>query len=159
VDRASDNWIWWALGIGVGSFLVLQMLNDGSPTTQQGSKPVPLDSDLWERAKAEAVAASKAGRWSARAAQDAVNRYKRAGGQYAGSRESGSLYEWRQEEWVSLDPKTGSIIGPCGTPTGQPASRPTRCLPRARAEGMTPAQRRQTARRKARAGAGQNIPV
>lgn len=61
------------------------------------------DPELWERVKAEVTAGSKggkAGQWSARKAQFAVQEYKKRGGGYLGQKDPHNhLAEWTQEEW------------------------------------------------------------
>jgi len=105
--------------------------------------------------------------WDAYAAGQATKLYESRGGAYHTSKKPREgIQEWFDEEWVSLHPDTGEIIGPCGTrefSRGGKTHRlkrndpPLRCLARERAEGMTPAQRRKTARSKARARLGQNV--
>ncbi len=60
-----------------------------------------------------------------------------------------SLTEWFKEEWVRLG-TDGSILGSCGKKEAQ--SNPARCLPRAKAESLTKAERAATARKKKKAG-------
>jgi len=60
-----------------------------------------------------------------------------------------SLTEWFKEEWVRLG-TDGSILGSCGKKEAQ--SNPARCLPRAKAESLTKAERAATARKKKSAG-------
>jgi len=60
-----------------------------------------------------------------------------------------SLTEWFKEEWVRLG-TDGSILGSCGKKEAQ--SNPSRCLPRAKAESLTKAERAATARKKKKAG-------
>jgi hypothetical protein len=61
------------------------------------------DPALWEQVKAEVTAGSKggkAGQWSARKAQFAVQEYKARGGGYVGAKDPHNhLAEWTQEEW------------------------------------------------------------
>ena len=61
-----------------------------------------------------------------------------------------SLTKWFKEEWVRIG-SDGSILGSCGKKEAQ--SNPARCLPRAKAESLTKAERAATARKKKRAGA------
>jgi len=61
-----------------------------------------------------------------------------------------SLTKWFKEEWVRIG-TDGSILGSCGKKEAQ--SNPARCLPRAKAESLTKAERAATARKKKRAGA------
>lgn len=60
-----------------------------------------------------------------------------------------SLKDWFNEEWVRLG-TDGSILGSCGKKEAQ--SNPARCLPRAKAESLTKAERAATARKKKSAG-------
>ena len=59
-----------------------------------------------------------------------------------------SLRNWfKKEDWVRIDTE-GNIAGKCGTmPKGKATQR---CLPRAKAQSLTKAQRRATARKKVR---------
>jgi hypothetical protein len=59
-----------------------------------------------------------------------------------------SLRDWfKKEKWVRIDTQ-GNIAGKCGTmPKGKATQR---CLPRAKAQSLTKAQRRATARKKVR---------
>ena len=59
-----------------------------------------------------------------------------------------SLRNWfKKEKWVRIDTQ-GNIAGKCGTmPKGKATQR---CLPRAKAQSLTKAQRRATARKKVR---------
>lgn len=57
-----------------------------------------------------------------------------------------SLRNWfEKEDWVRIDTQ-GNITGPCGTMKKGKAT--TRCLPRAKANRLTKAQRASTARKK-----------
>jgi hypothetical protein len=57
-----------------------------------------------------------------------------------------SLRNWfEKEDWVRIDTQ-GNITGPCGTMKKGKAT--TRCLPRAKANSLTKAQRAATARKK-----------
>ena len=59
-----------------------------------------------------------------------------------------SLRKWfEKEDWVRIDTQ-GNITGPCGTMKKGKAT--TRCLPRKKAQSLTKAQRRATARKKVR---------
>lgn len=59
---------------------------------------------LWD-AKV-AAAKQKFGKWSARAAQWAVNEYKQAGGGYVGDKSSSnSLAKWTDQKWRTRDGK------------------------------------------------------
>lgn len=72
------------------------------------------DPALWERVKQEVTEGDKGGRagqWSARKAQMAVQDYQRRGGGYAGAkRDDNHLHRWTAEDW--------------GTASGVPAARP-----------------------------------
>lgn len=62
-----------------------------------------------------------------------------------------SLRDWfKKEDWVRIS-SDGSIAGPCGTSKNK--KNPDRCLPRAKANSMTKAERAATARKKKKAGA------
>ena len=57
-----------------------------------------------------------------------------------------SLRNWfKKEDWVRIDTQ-GNITGPCGTMKDK--KRPSRCLPRAKANSLTKAERAATARKK-----------
>jgi hypothetical protein len=56
-----------------------------------------------------------------------------------------SLRDWFKQEWVRID-TAGNITGPCGTMKKGKAT--TRCLPKAKAQSLTKAQRAATARKK-----------
>ena len=59
-----------------------------------------------------------------------------------------SLRNWfKKEDWVRIDTQ-GNIAGPCGTMKKGKAT--TRCLPRKKAQSLTKAQRKATARKKVR---------
>lgn len=71
---------------------------------------------LWERVKAsvraEAVAGTRAGEWSARKAILAVQRYKSAGGRYIGARSrSNSLHRWIQQDWRTKSGLPSHVTG------------------------------------------------
>ena len=58
-----------------------------------------------------------------------------------------SLRDWfKKEDWVRIDTQ-GNITGPCGTMKKGKAT--TRCLPRAKANSLTKAERAATSRKKA----------
>ena len=57
----------------------------------------------------------------------------------------GELKKWVQQKWVRIG-IDGSIKGPCGTSKNK--KRPDRCLPRAKAQSLSKAQRASTARKK-----------
>ena len=57
-----------------------------------------------------------------------------------------SLRDWfKKEDWVRIDTQ-GNITGPCGTMKKGQAT--TRCLPRAKANNLTKAERASTSRKK-----------
>ena len=61
-----------------------------------------------------------------------------------------SLRDWfKKEDWVRIS-SDGSIAGPCGTSKNK--KNPDRCLPRAKAQSLTKAQRAATAAKKKKAG-------
>jgi hypothetical protein len=70
--------------------------------------------ELWSRIVREVTASSKGGRagqWSARKAQLAVARYKKAGGGYSGAKSpSNSLAKWTREDWGTKSGKN-SVVG------------------------------------------------
>lgn len=116
--------------------------------------------------------------WDAYAAGQAVRAYEREFADtygddaepYTSPKPSNTpISEWFREEWVSLHPESGEIIGACGTRTYETKSGrritleksdpPLRCLPKKRAVSMSRAQRRETAKRKAGAALGDNVAV
>lgn len=117
------------------------------------------DPDLWESAKRKAKAracrrsSARCGTWDARIAQDAGRIYRDEGGGYCGprSRSQRSLTKWTKEDWR--------------TDSGKPACRKVtkaghcadRYLPAAAWKKLTPAQKRETQRKKAH-GKGQFVP-
>jgi len=56
-----------------------------------------------------------------------------------------SLRDWFKQKWVRID-TAGNIAGDCGTM--KPGKATTRCLPKAKAQRLTKAQRAATARKK-----------
>ena len=63
------------------------------------SDAIKTNPELWERAKAKAKR-KMGGKWSARAAQLAVQYYKDMGGKYKGKKSSNnSLSEWTKQDW------------------------------------------------------------
>lgn len=60
-----------------------------------------------------------------------------------------NLKKWFDEDWVRIDTQ-GNITGPCGTMKNK--KNPSRCLPRAKANSLTKAERAATARKKKAAG-------
>ena len=64
---------------------------------------------------------------------------------------SESLRDWfKKEKWVRIS-SSGNIAGPCGTSKNK--KNPDRCLPKAKAQSLSKAQRAATARKKKKAGA------
>ena len=61
----------------------------------------------------------------------------------------GELKKWRDEKWVRIG-TDGSIKGACGT--SKDKKNPDRCLPLAKAQGMSKAERASTAKKKKRFG-------
>lgn len=61
----------------------------------------------------------------------------------------GQLKEWVKQDWVRIG-SDGSIKGPCGT--SKDKKNPDRCLPRAKANSLSKAERAKTARKKKKAG-------
>ena len=62
-----------------------------------------------------------------------------------------SLRDWfKKEKWVRIT-TSGNIAGPCGTSKNK--KNPDRCLPKAKAQSLTKAQRAATAQKKKKAGA------
>lgn len=70
---------------------------------------------LWKRIVSAVKAASKGGKpgqWSARKAQIAVARYKKAGGGYKGAKSSkNSLAKWTKQKWRTKSGKPSSETG------------------------------------------------
>lgn len=93
---------------------------------------------LWKRIVAAVKAGTKGGRagqWSARKAQLAVARYKKAGGGYKGAKESSNkLSKWTKQKWRTSD--------------GKPSRGKKRYLPDAAWKALTPAEKRATNRAK-----------
>ncbi len=73
------------------------------------------DPEKWSRIKASVKAGSKGGRagqWSARKAQLAVQRYKKAGGKYKGKKTGkSSLSRWTKQDWGTKSGKKSSETG------------------------------------------------
>ena len=66
-----------------------------------------------------------------------------------------SLRDWfKKEDWVRID-TAGNITGPCGTM--KKGNKTTRCLPRAKANSLTKAERAATSKKKA-ASSKQFVP-
>ena len=93
---------------------------------------------LWKRIVARMKAGTKGGRagqWSARKAQLAVARYKKAGGGYKGAKKSSNkLSKWTKQKWRTSD--------------GKPSRGKKRYLPDAAWKALTPAEKRATNRAK-----------
>jgi hypothetical protein len=94
---------------------------------------------LWKRIVSAVKAGSKGGnpgQWSARKAQLAVARYKKAGGGYSGKKKSNnSLAKWTKEEW--------------GTKSGKPSLETgERYLPKAARESLSSKEYAATTRAK-----------
>jgi hypothetical protein len=94
---------------------------------------------LWKRIVASVKSGTKGGRagqWSARKAQIAVARYKKAGGGYKGKKKSSnSLSKWSKQKWRTSD--------------GSKSRGKKRYLPDAAWRALSPAERRATNRAKA----------
>ncbi len=78
--------------------------------------------ELWEKVKAElrdSEKGGKAGEWSARKAQLAVQEYKKRGGGYSGRKsEDNSLKQWTEEEWGTKSGKPSGETGERYLPEG-----------------------------------------
>jgi hypothetical protein len=97
---------------------------------------------LWKRIVSDVKSSSKGGdpgEWSARKAQLATLRYKKAGGGYSGSKTKAqeSLSKWTKEKWRTSDGKPAKRKG--GT---------TRYLPDAAWKKLSPSERAATNRKK-----------
>lgn len=97
------------------------------------------DPELWDRVKRDVTAGEaggRAGEWSARKAQIAVQAYKRAGGGYVGRKDKDNgLARWTREDW--------------GTASGKPSRRTgERYLPRRAREALSPAEHAATTAKK-----------
>ena len=94
---------------------------------------------LWKRIVAAVKAGTKGGRagqWSARKAQIAVARYKKAGGGYKGKKKkSNSLSKWSKQKWRTSD--------------GKPSRGRKRYLPDKAWKSLSAAEKRATNRAKA----------
>jgi hypothetical protein len=80
-------------------------------STAKKTKP-----ELWKRivarVKASSCCGTKAGQWSARKAQEAVRKYKAAGGGYSGKKSSSnSLTKWSKQKWRTKSGKKSSETG------------------------------------------------
>ncbi len=80
-----------------------------------GSTAKRSDPALWDRVKQQVTAGDKGGepgQWSARKAQLAVQRYKAAGGGYAGpKRADNHLQEWTAQDWGTASGKRSRDSG------------------------------------------------
>jgi hypothetical protein len=95
--------------------------------------------ELWEEVKAEVKEGEKggkAGEWSARKAQLAVQEYKKRGGGYRGGKSAhNTLTQWTEEEW--------------GTKSGKPSGETgERYLPREAREALSDEEYRATTQKK-----------
>jgi len=71
---------------------------------------------LWHRivskVKAESIGGTRAGQWSARKAQIAVQRYKTSGGRYVGPKSSKNhLRQWTRQKWTTKSGRASHITG------------------------------------------------
>lgn len=71
---------------------------------------------LWKRivedVKRDEIGGTRAGQWSARKAQIAVSRYKKAGGGYIGKKSpSNSLSRWSKQKWRTKSGKPSHVTG------------------------------------------------
>ncbi len=110
--------------------------------------PTPTNKKLYNSIKAsiKSQLKRKGQRWSARASQQLVNRYKKRGGKYSGKKQGSSLSKWQQQKWVSIN-SAGNIVGPCGSSKTK-SGKQYRCLPEATAKRLTKSQRASTAKKK-----------
>ena len=104
---------------------------------------VRTNESLWRsivaKVKSMETAGTKAGQWSARKAQLAVQMYKRKGGRYKGPKSrSNSLVRWGAQKWTTKSGKPSHITG-------------ERYLPKKAIEKLTPEQYRRTSAAKRRA--------
>lgn len=97
---------------------------------------------LWKRVVASVKASDKGGRagqWSARKAQLAVQKYKKAGGGYSGAKSSSnSLKKWTKQEWGYVSPGDAQ----------KPRAQRGRYLPKSVRESLSPSQKSEENRRK-----------
>ena len=97
---------------------------------------------LWKRIVASVKSGSKGGRpgqWSARKAQIATARYKKAGGGYSGKKSSSNrLSKWSKQKWGYVSKGDEK----------KPRAKRGRYLPEKVRKNMTPAQKAATNRRK-----------
>jgi hypothetical protein len=104
-----------------------------------GTRAKRNDPGLWEKVKEDVTQGEKGGRagqWSARKAQFAVQEYKRRGGGYAGpQRADNSLKQWTEEDW-------GTASGRRSTSSGE------RYLPKKAREALSDKEYRATTAKK-----------
>ena len=62
----------------------------------------------------------------------------------------GELKKWLDQKWVRINTE-GDIVGECGSSENK--KNPDRCLPKAKAQSLSQAERATTARKKKKAGA------
>ena len=97
---------------------------------------------LWKRIVASVKSGSKGGRpgqWSARKAQIATARYKKAGGGYSGKKSSSNrLSKWSKQKWGYVSKGDEK----------KPRAKRGRYLPEKVRKNMTPAEKAATNRRK-----------
>lgn len=97
---------------------------------------------LWKKVVASVKASDKGGRagqWSARKAQLAVQKYKKAGGGYSGAKSSSnSLSKWTKQDWGYVSPKDAQ----------KPRAKRGRYLPKSVRESMSSSQKQEANRRK-----------
>ena len=132
--------------------------------------PVPdnvVNKALYQRIKDEIHArlAREGGRWSARASQELVNKYKQRGGTYTGSKPRGSvnprgeggLIQWQKEQWKDQHGR------PCGSGKKgevvkcRPSKRVNKSTPVTWKE-MTPSQIKKAEKEKKEVGMGNRAP-
>jgi hypothetical protein len=97
---------------------------------------------LWKRIVATVKAGSKggdAGEWSARKAQLAVLKYKKAGGGYSGAKKETSLSKWTKQDWTTSD--------------GKPSEGKKRYLPKKAWSALSSSEKAATNRAKAKGNA------
>lgn len=76
----------------------------------------------------------------------AAKKYKEWGGTWKTNED---LRDWHEEEWVRINTQ-GDITGECGTM--KDGKKPTRCLPKKKAESLTKAERKATVDKKKKGG-------
>jgi hypothetical protein len=79
---------------------------------------------------------------SAYANSYAAKMYKQWGGSWKTNED---LRDWHKEEWVRIDTQ-GNITGDCGTMKNK--KRPSRCLPKKKAQSLTKSERKATVAKK-----------